>query len=218
MDEACDGFLAGAGGAGDEYTATGGRHPLDQAANAPRDPRRADESHLASRPTTQGRVLPLQPVGLDGPVDDEQKAIGLKRFLNEIVGPVLDRRYCGIDRSVSADHHHGDRRVFATDHLEELQTVEVAALQPDIENDQCRPALAHGLDRLAAVVGPTGGVPLVFENARDQRADVAFVVDDQDIVGHDSSNRPRWGKRIIVRPWPEAGPTRFPSRRAGIPD
>src|SRR5438552_2663988 len=85
---------------------------------------------------------------------------------------------------MAADHHHRDRRLLATDHVEQLQAVKLAALQPDIENDQRRPTLADRFDRLGAVVGAARRVPFVFENARDQSADVAFVVDDENVVAH----------------------------------
>ena len=213
-----DGLLARAGRAGDQHPAAGRRHPLDLGAHAGRRARGADEGHLAARAAAQAGILAPQPVGLDRAVDHQQQPVGLEGLLDEVVGAGLDRRDRGVDRAVAADHHHGNRRVLAPDHVEQLQPVELAALQPDVEDHQRRPALAHGFDRLGAVVGAAGGIALILQDARDQRADVAFVVDDENIVAHGSSNCPRADLRIIVRLSHVVEPTRFPSRRAGIPD
>ena len=77
--------------------------------------------------------------------------------------------------------------ILAMDHLEELEPVEFAALQPDVENDERRPALAYSVHRLGAVVRAARGVALVFKDTGNQCADVALVVDDEDIVAHVSS-------------------------------
>jgi len=119
---------------------------------------------------------------------------------------------------VAADHHHRNRRVLAPDYVEELQAVELAALQPDVEDHQRRPALTHGVDGFGAVVGATGSVALILKDTCDQRADVAFVIDDKNIVAHGFSNCPQCHLRIIVRLSHVVEPTRFPSRRDGIPD
>ena len=218
VDQPRHGFLAGAGRAGDQHAAAGRRHPLDLGADAGGRARRADEGHLASGTAAQAGILALQAIGLDGAIDHQQQAVGLERLFDEVVGAGLDRRHGRVDRAVAADHHHRNRRILAPDHVEELQAVELAALQPDVEDHQRRPALAHGVDRLGAVVGAAGGVALILQDARDQRADVAFVVDDENVVAHDSSNCPRCAQRIIVRLSHVVEPTRFPSRRAGIPD
>ena len=211
-------LLAGAGGTGDQHAAAGRRHAVELAAHVGGRARGADERHLAARAPAQARILAPQPVGLDGAVDHQQQAVGLERLLDEVVGAGLDGRHGGVDRAVAADHHHRHRRLLAADHFQELQTIELAALQPDVEDHQRRPALPHGVGGLGAVVSATGGVALILQDARDQRADVAFVVDDQNIVAHDSSNCPRSYGRIIVRPSRADVPTRFPSRLAGIPD
>ena len=117
-----------------------------------------------------------------------------------------------------ADHDDGDGRVFPANDLEKLKTVELAALQPHIQNHERRAALPNGIDRFRAVVGAAGGVPLVLQNTCDQCADIALVVDDQNVVGHGSSSCPLRSLRIIVRPSRVVEPTRFPSRLAGIPD
>ena len=190
VDQARHRLLARTGGAGDEDAAARRRHPLDLRAHVGGVARRAHERHLAAGAAAQRQVLSLQLVGLDRAVDHQQQPVGLERLLDEIVGAGLDRRDGGVDRTVAADHHHRDRRILATDDLEDLQAVEFAALQPDIEDDERGTALPHGLDRFGTVVGTPRGVALVLEDAGDQRADIAFVVDDQNIVGHVTSSSP----------------------------
>jgi hypothetical protein len=40
----------------------------------------------------------------------------------------------------------------------------------------------------SVLLGATGGVPFVLKDARDQCADVAFVVDDENVVAHNFSD------------------------------
>src|SRR5262249_24840026 len=67
---------------------------------------------------------------------------------------------------------------------EHLQAVEPTPLQPDVEEDQARPARMDGAERVVAVTRDARGVTLVLEYPRDQFADVSLVVDDQDVGSH----------------------------------
>ena len=218
VDQARHGLLAGARRAGDQHATAGRCHPLDLIADRGRRGRGTDEGHLAAGAPAQAGILAAQPVGLDGTVDHQQQAIGLEGLFDEIVSTGLDGRDGGVDRAVTADHHHRHRRIFAADHFEDLQAVELAALQPDVEDHQRRPTLANRVDRFGAVVSAAGGVALILQDARDQHADVALVVDDQNIVAHDPSDCPRYRVRIIVRRSHASGPWRSLLHRAGIPD
>ena len=219
VDEPRHRFLAGAGGpvistrlpvgaTRSSWVRTLARAALDEPTNVTSPPARRRRLAFSRR----SRSASI------GAIDHQQQAVGLEGLLDEIVGAGLDRRHGGVDGAVAADHHHRHRRILAPDHLEKLQAVELAALQPDVEDHQRRPALAHRIDGLGAVVGAAGRMALILQDARDQRADVAFVVDDENIVAHDSSNCPRCCVRIIVRPSRAIEPTRFPSRHVGIPD
>ena len=68
--------------------------------------------------------------------------------------------------------------------IEQLQPVEAAALQPDVEKHQIGPPRDDGAERLVAVARGAGAVAFVLQDARDQFADIGFVVDDQDIGRH----------------------------------
>ena len=68
--------------------------------------------------------------------------------------------------------------------VEHLQPVEPAALQPDVEEDQVRPARLDRGQRLVGGAGRARAVALVLEDAGHQLADVGLVVDDQDVGAH----------------------------------
>jgi hypothetical protein len=67
------------------------------------------------------------------------------------------------------------------DLVQQLQPVEPAALQPDVEEKQIGPAAGDFGQRGIAVPRRAGGIAFVLQQARDQLADVAFVVDDQNV-------------------------------------
>ena len=72
----------------------------------------------------------------------------------------------------------------ATDLLEQLQTVELGALQPDVEEHQARPAIADLRQRGIAVARRSRGKPLVVKNPGDKVTNVGFVIDNQNITCH----------------------------------
>ena len=71
------------------------------------------------------------------------------------------------------------------DGVEQLQTVELASLQPDVEQDETRPARGDGGNRLVAVARRSRAVALVLQNARDELADICLVVNYEDFRPHD---------------------------------
>jgi len=123
VDQPGDRLLATAGGPLDQHAAAGGRSLLDLSADLARGDRLAEERDVAAGETPQARVLAAQPVRLDRPLDDQQEAVGLEWLLDEIVGAGLDRGHRRVDRAVAGDHHHRDRRLFAPDHVQQLQSV-----------------------------------------------------------------------------------------------
>ena len=70
------------------------------------------------------------------------------------------------------------------DVAEHLEPIEPAALQPDIEEHQARPACMDCVERIIAVTRDPRRVALVLEDTRHQLADVSFVVNDQDVGSH----------------------------------
>src|SRR5262249_10907365 len=135
---------------------------------------------------------------------------------DEIVGAELDRRHRGFDVAVAGDHHHRQFRILLLDGAEQLQPVETAALQPDVEKHQARAARFYRRQRVVAVARGARAIPLVLENPRDQLANVTFVIDDENIWAH---GRPTDRLRLyglparVLRLWrPHARP-----RSAAVP-
>src|SRR4029077_6287945 len=108
----------------------------------------------------------------------------LERFFDEIIGAALDRRDRGLDVTVAGDHHDRYVDVVLLDLLEQLQTVELGALQPDVEEHEVRATVGDlGQRRIAVARGPCGEA-FILEDARNEVADVCFVVDNQNVTGH----------------------------------
>ncbi len=74
--------------------------------------------------------------------------------------------------------------MFLLEAVEQLQPVEAAALQPDVEENEIGPARDDGGQRFIAVARGAGAVTFVLQDTRDQFADIRFIVDDQDIGCH----------------------------------
>ena len=128
--------------------------------------------------------LAFQPRILQRAVGDQQQPVGLERLLDEVVGAALDRRNRGLDIAVAGDHHDRQFGMLLLERVEQLQPVEAAALQPDVEEHQIGPPRHHGRQRVVAVARRAGAVAFVLEDARDQLADISLVVDDEDIGCH----------------------------------
>ena len=69
--------------------------------------------------------------------------------------------------------------------LQHLQPVQAAALQPDVEEDQVRPARLHRRQGLVGIARGARAESLILEDARDEIADVGLVIDNQDIGAHE---------------------------------
>jgi len=105
----------------------------------------------------------------------------LEGLFDEIIGAGLIADTAVSDRAVAADHHHGNRRFLAPDDVEELQAVGSLPCSPDVEDNQRRPALAHGVDRSVLLWARRAVLPSSSRMPAIKRADVAFVVDDENI-------------------------------------
>ncbi len=126
-----------------------------------------------------------EPERLQRAARDHDEAVGIERLLDEVVGATLDRRHRGFDRAMAGDHHHGHVGIFGLDHVEERQSVEAAALEPNVEQHEMRPARLDRRDRLVRVLRGADGVAFVLEDAPYELPNVGFVVNDEDICRHD---------------------------------
>src|SRR5262245_38156416 len=70
------------------------------------------------------------------------------------------------------------------DVVEQLQPVELRALQPDVEKHQAWPARRDRRKRAVAVARGARFVALVLQDTRDQLADIGLVIDDEDVRRH----------------------------------
>ena len=147
----------------------------------------------AERPIKRGRLrrhllelldLALEPRGFQRAFGHQHQPVGLERLLDEIVGAVLDGGDRGFDVAVAGDHHHRQFGMLLLDGVEQLQPVELAALQPDIEEHQVRLARHDSRKRIVAVARGARVIALVLQNPGHQIADIGLVVDNQNIRGH----------------------------------
>ena len=81
----------------------------------------------------------------------EQQAIGLERLFDEIMGAAFDRGYRGFDIAVTRNHDDRQFGMLLLEAVERLQTIKPAAFEPNIEENEIRPARHHGGKRLVAV-------------------------------------------------------------------
>src|SRR5439155_7769751 len=103
----------------------------------------------------------------------------------------------GFDIAVAGNHHHRHVGVVLLDLLQQLQPVELAALQPDVQKHQMRAAVGNfGQRRIAVARGP-GAKALVVENARHQIANIGLVIDNQNVICH----RSRPSGQLPVAAW-----------------
>src|SRR5579863_2267758 len=197
MEKPCGHLFADARRAGDEHAAVGWRDALDLLAQLIDGVGCADEIILAAGAQFERLVLAPEPRGLDRALDNEQQPVRLERLLDEIISADFDRRDRGFDIAVAADHDDRQLRQFALHDLQYLEPVELAALQPNIEDDERGLARADRVERLAAIARLPRLVAFVAENAAHQAADIGFVIDDKNVVRH--------ALRFHLHAWPLVG-------------
>ena len=181
VDGARGKLLAAAGGPDDENAAVGRRHFLDRLPQLIGGGRMADDQSGQRGELLEFFHLALEPRVLQGPFGDQQQPVGLERLLDKVISAALDGGDGGFDVAVSGNHHDRQFGMLELERIEELQAVETAALQPNIEEHEIRTPRRHGGERVVAVVRGARRVALILQDARDQLADVHFVIDDEDI-------------------------------------
>ena len=188
VDEARDDFLPRPRRAGDENAPVGRRGTLRSQANLLDRRRTPDQLSRFAGPQLQLGNLAPQLGGFERAGHGEQQSIGVQRLFDELVGALLDGGDGGVDRSVSADHDDGHFGVTVHHRFQHVHAVEIAALQPDVENDQRR--WRAGVDRFdcgRAIGRIARQIAAVFEDSGNRLSDQGLVVDDQDIAGHQLS-------------------------------
>jgi hypothetical protein len=184
MQQPGNDLLAGTGRPGDEHAAAGRGDALERLANGGNRRRRAEQLHFAAQPGPQLFVLPLEAGLVEHLAHPHQQVVGLERLLDVVVGAQLHRGERRLVVAVAADHHDRQSRVIAPDDFEQLQAVELAALQPDIENDETRPPLGDCLQGRLAVGSLSCLIVFVRQNAADEHSNIGFIIDDEDLSRH----------------------------------
>jgi hypothetical protein len=105
----------------------------------------------------------------------------LNGFSMIVVGAALDRGDSCLDVAMAGNHHHRHAGMNGLDLVKQRQSVELAALQPDIEKYEPRRPIGDRRKCGIAVMGGACFIALVLENARDNFTNVLFVIDDQNI-------------------------------------
>ena len=184
MQRARGEFLAGAGGADDHDAAVGLGGAVDGLAQLVHAGRAAGQHAGGRRKLLQLLDLALQPRGFQRAVGHQDQPVGLERLFDEVIGAALDGGDRGFDVAMAGDHHHRQVGIVLLDLLEQLQAVELGALQPDVEEHQMRTAAGDLGQRRIAVARGAGAKSLVLENTGHEIADIGFVIDNQNVTGH----------------------------------
>src|SRR5215472_16840768 len=135
------------------------------------DQRRGERSELLELPH-----LAFKPRIFKGAFSDQQQSVGLERLLDEVVGTTLDRGHRSLDIAMTGNHDDRQFGVLLLETIEQLQTIEAAALQPDVEKNEIGPPSDYGSECIVAVACRTCAVAFILKDARDEFADVGLVV------------------------------------------
>jgi hypothetical protein len=164
MDVARRHLLSRAGRAAEHDAAVGAGHLVELTLHRAEGRARARaDHHMAGRVTlAQHRVLAPKPRRLERAADDHHQLVDVEGFLDEVVGTLLDGRDRDLDVAVAGDNHHRDRRVVTLRLLQDVDPVELAVLEPDVENDQVRRGVVDRAERGLAVPGEAHAVALVL--------------------------------------------------------
>src|SRR5579864_6362229 len=133
MEQTADDLLANTRRARNQHSAARRRDAIDLLAQLARRAGDADKVDLAAGAQPQLLVLAPQEGRLDRALHDQQQAVRLERLFDEVVGADLDRLDRGLNGAMAADHHHRHRRYLATQLPQNLDPVELAVLEPDVE-------------------------------------------------------------------------------------
>src|SRR6476620_5620812 len=105
---------------------------------------------------------------------------------------MLDSSHRGLDVAVTGNHYDWKFGVFLLDGIEQLQTVEFAALEPDIKKDQIWASRRYRRQRFIAVARRPRVVALILQDARDKIANIGLIVDYQNFRDHHVTRTGSW--------------------------
>ena len=203
------------------------RDLVEIVAQAPERPGMAQHFSGRAVAAAQRRVFAAQAAGFHRPADNDHQLVDVERLFDEVVGALPDRGDRDLDVAVARDDDDRHVGIVRLGVLEDVEPVHPAVLEPDVEDHQRGLGRVDRRQRLVAVGGKAGRKPLVLKDVRDQFADVAFVVDDQNVTHMPvppalvwscaTGSAGRAGVRGVAgfRPWRRGGPRRRVLHRSG---
>ena len=185
MNEARDHFFPRARRSRDEDAAVGRSNAVDRLQHVSKGGRGTDQLRLSASPQSKLFIFPFQMRRFDCSLDHQQEPVRLERLLDEIVSAELDGADGGLDRAVTADHHHRNQRVLALHDRQQIEPIELAVLQPYIEHDEAGPARFQRLESAPPIGSFACPIALVFKYPCDQASNIGFVVNDENVMCHE---------------------------------
>src|SRR6202158_5116181 len=179
-------FLSRAGGTDDQDAAVGLGGPLDGLAQLIHAWGVPGQDACCRSKLLELLHFALQARRLQRPRRHQNEPVGLEGFFDKVVRAAVDCRDRGFDIAVPGDHHHRQIGMVPLYLLQQLQSVELAALQPDVEKYQMRAAIGDFRQRRIAVARRARGEALVVKNARNQITNIGFVIHNQNVTCHGS--------------------------------
>ena len=157
--------------------------------------------HISARDLApfEAVVLATQARGFHRAADHHHQLVDIEGFFDEVIGTLLDRRDRDFDVPMPRDDDNRHIRIVPLYRFQNVDPVHPAVFQPDIKDHQRRRFRVDGRDRLVRIAGQPRDKALVFQNVRNQLADVAFVVNDQDVTHYGSPVLGfRWGQQGVA--------------------
>ena len=170
-------FLARAVFPGEQYPHVRGGDAGQQFLEFEHDRGLADEFVLFGQNGTEHLIFTAQGARFKGAGRDDDDLFQRKGLFDEIVGPLLDGAYGGLDGSVPRDHHDGQIGMVPLEAC--LRGEAVHAGQPDVEENEIRAFRVGDLKPFLGGGGLKHFVPFVLQNAPEREPDGFLVVDDQ---------------------------------------
>src|SRR5690606_34052152 len=116
--------------------------------------------------------------------DKVKQSLGFEGLFDEIERAAADCSDRRVEPAVARNHDNRKRQIESLDGLDKPQTVEARTLQPDVDQSERWASLTDGLKRCITVGGSARLIAFILHDAGHQFANVAFVVDDQNIKRH----------------------------------
>src|ERR1700678_4286136 len=186
MQRACGQLLARPRRADDQDSAIGLGGPLNGLAQLIHAGGASGQDSGCRRELLELLYFALQTRRFERPGRHQNEAVRLEGLFDEVICAALDRCDRGLDIAVPGNHHHRYLGMIPLHLLEQLQSVELAALQPDVEKHQMRTSIGDFSQRRIAVARGPRSETLVFKNAGNQIPNICFVVDNQNVICHGS--------------------------------